>query len=405
MEVNKLDKVNIYASCNLSNDDYYSMSLLYQPLIGCQAVGIFLTFSSLLERNNLKSENFFHSNLFDILNISNEDFIKERLKLEAIGLLETYLKDGELVYLLKQPLTPNQFLKDSTFGLYLYSKIGKVMYENLINHFKIDVIDKEQYENITVNFDEVFSSEVPDLETIDSKDLMLGRKPNNSIVIKHHEFDFESFLEVIDENYLEHGVTPAFRKTIVDTSYNYGFDEGDMASIYKQSLGKDGYFDVRAMKKKCHILFKVKTSADAPTLSVKEPVNQELLDTLCNVSIPALLDHHWPNYPKSYLMTVEQIFENIDLPREVITIMIYSVLKQKDGELPGLPYFKTVAKQWESSGIDTKETAFHHITNRTKAKPTIEKPKKTYAKKEPKVKTTDWADEYVKNIEEGFETL
>ncbi len=405
-ELTKLDKLNIYASCNLSNDDYYSLSLLYQPLIGSTSLGVYFTLNSLLERNNLKSESYFHHNLFDILNMDEKSFLDARLKLEAIGLMETFFKDDEYVYLLKQPLTPNQFLKDSTFGLYLCGTIGKVMYDILKNHFKIESIDRKSLENITINFNEVFSSEVPDLETIDKDTMMLGRKPNKSVKIENHEFDFEEFLCNIDDSYLENGVTPAFKKVIIDTSFVYGFDEGDMESLYKRSLGSDHYFDVKALRKAALELYNAKTNTKTPPIlsATVRDKNYFFMESVVNRSTPDFLESFSPNYPKSYLTTIDLLYRNIDLPREVVTTMIYYVLIIKEGVLPSVQYFKSMAKQWIDMDIITKDSAFEYVKNNP---PIAESEKKTksYTKKEPKLKTSDWAENNKKNIKEGFETL
>ncbi|MBO5711697.1 MAG: hypothetical protein J6R47_02560, partial [Acholeplasmatales bacterium] len=164
MEKKSLDKnskFNIYSTFTLSNDDVSVLSLLYTPLIGSDALMIYLGFQSLLERNNLKSEALIHQDLLDIYSITDKNFLLARYKLEAIGLLTTYVDaEGNYTYCLSAPLTAKNFIKDATLGLYLYSNVRKETFDYLFNHFKLEASNKSGMTNITKTFDEVFTSQV-----------------------------------------------------------------------------------------------------------------------------------------------------------------------------------------------------------------------------------------------------
>ena len=73
-------KLNIYASFTLSNDDVSALSLLYAPLIGSDAYMLYMGLHSLLERNNLKSEEMIHQDLFDIYSFTPSGFTKARIQ-------------------------------------------------------------------------------------------------------------------------------------------------------------------------------------------------------------------------------------------------------------------------------------------------------------------------------------
>ena len=49
------------------------------------------------------------------------------------------------------PFTAKNFIKDVALGLYLYSKLSQDTFDLICNHFKIEKIDKQSYENITKN--------------------------------------------------------------------------------------------------------------------------------------------------------------------------------------------------------------------------------------------------------------
>ena len=195
MAVKSIDstkKFNIYSNFTLSNDDVSVVSLLYTPLMGSDALMLYLGFQSLLERNNLKSEEIVHQDLFDIFSLTPASFLKARYKLEGIGLLITYEKnDGNFIYFLCPPLTAKNFIKDATLGLFLYSKIRKETFDYIYNHFKLEKFEKETANNITKSFDEVYSSEISNDSSYEKFGYILGKKPNKNIKIKDYGFDFD----------------------------------------------------------------------------------------------------------------------------------------------------------------------------------------------------------------------
>ena len=69
-----------------------------------------------------------------------------------------------------------------------------------------------------------------------------------------------------------------------------------------------------------------------------------------------------PNYPASYLATINEIYSKIDLERGVINCMICKVLRDKNGELPGIKYFEKVAESWIADNVLTTKDAIKYVT-------------------------------------------
>ena len=110
MEALAPKKLNIYSSFSLSSDDVSTLSLLYAPLIGSEAVMLYFGLQSLLERNNLKSEAYTHREIYDLFGLSEKLFLKARYQLEGIGLLTSYQAGEELIYVICPPLSPKNFI-------------------------------------------------------------------------------------------------------------------------------------------------------------------------------------------------------------------------------------------------------------------------------------------------------
>lgn len=359
-------KFNIYSSFTLSSDDVAVISLLYAPLMGSEALMLYLGFTSLLERNNLKSEEILHQDFLDIYSMSSLAFTKARIKLEGIGLLISYFKDDKYIYVLCPPLTAKNFIKDATLGLYLYSKIRKETFDYIYNHFKIEKIDKNSYENITKSFDEVYATQIDNDITYDKFKYILGKKPNRNIKIKNYNFDFELFVKEINQDFLETGVTKNFKDQICNLSFVYGFDEYEMIGLYNDSINKSGLYDYRLLKNKANNLFIYKKNMKAPKLVSKDDnviQNDELVSYLENTNPAVLLEDVVPNYPDKYLTIITDIYTNIELPRGVLNCMILKVLKDKSGELPTLTYFKKVSQSWIKDNVFTTIDAIRYVTS------------------------------------------
>ena len=359
-------KFNIYSSFTLSNDDVAVISLLYTPLMGSDALMLYMGFNSQLERNNLKSEELIHQDFLDIYSLSALNFTKARIKLEGIGLLISYeTSDKNYVYVLCPPLTAKNFIKDATLGLYLYSKIRRETFDYLYNHFKIEKLDKNKYVNITKSFDEVYTSQITNEITFDKFKYILGKKPNKNIRIKDYKFDFDIFVKGINQDFLDTGVTKNFKEQVCNLAFVYGFDEYEMISLYQDSINKSGVYDYRLLKTKANNLFIYKRNMKAPKLIEKDEnlvSNDDLTSYLEKTSADVLLDDIVPNYPEKYLQTINDIYANIELPRGVLNCMIIKVLKEKGGDLPSLNYFKKMSETWIKDNVFTTVDAIKYVT-------------------------------------------
>ena len=117
--------------------------MLYQPIIGYMAVSLYFTLVDDLE-NNSTSSDLTHHHLMSIMQLRLEDILIAREKLEAVGLLKTYLKKGSVnnyVYLIYSPISANEFFNHPILNIVLYNNIGKKEYDkdkNYLKYLKLD---------------------------------------------------------------------------------------------------------------------------------------------------------------------------------------------------------------------------------------------------------------------------
>ena len=234
MKVDKLDKFKLITYQNIDIDERNVVTLLYQPLIGCNAFSLYLILWSLIDRSRLKTPEYHHSKLFDLADISPSKFITIRKKLEAIGLLVVYQNEDLLLYELMAPLSAEEFIKDGSLGAYLFSKIGKANFDEIISLFRISSIEKTGFKNITTNFDEVFDSVPSPIETEDS---FLNR--SKSRITINNNFDFDIFFEGLSKNFVDHRkITSRVKEKISRLSYVYNLDEFTMQKVFMDAVLK-----------------------------------------------------------------------------------------------------------------------------------------------------------------------
>ena len=140
-----------------------------------------------------------------------------------------------------------------------------------------------------------------------------------------------------------------------------------MASLYSQSINKNQLFDYRILKKKANTLFVYLRNMQAPKLVDKQESlggDTNLISWLDTSSPAAILDVVSPNYPPSYLETINEIYQALGntLPVGVINCMIIKTLRDKGGDLPAVTYFKKVADSWISDSVLSTKDAVKYLT-------------------------------------------
>jgi replication initiation and membrane attachment protein len=134
---------------------------LYLPVIGDRPFALYLKLFSFIGTSNI------HQELFELLDISTEkNFLINRKKLEAVGLLKTTLLEKQVTYQLKKPLNGEDFFRNEILYSLLLHKIGELY----LNKIKDRYFTKNEYGiDISANVQDAFGKF--ELVKVDSKDL------------------------------------------------------------------------------------------------------------------------------------------------------------------------------------------------------------------------------------------
>ena len=130
------DSYTVINKTLLTDLDKKNLINLYEPIVGCLAISLYLTLWSDLDKTETISKDFTHHHLMTFLK-AKLDYIKEaRESLEAVGLIKTYIKQDKdinhYIYELYSPISAYDFFNHPVLNVVLYNNIGENEYKNLV---------------------------------------------------------------------------------------------------------------------------------------------------------------------------------------------------------------------------------------------------------------------------------
>lgn len=231
------DFLEVRLASMIADYDRDTLSNLYQPMIGFEALSLYMTLWS--EANNEKvSPLCTHEQVFLRMRMPASAFVDARKYLEATGLLKTFVSEGNdfkiYHYELYAPKSPSGFFDDTL----LYGMLIRSIGENNANRLKkIYVLDTHQDygKEITASFAEVFHPELNDSSFVEAAESKGGVKGRNRGKIKG-AFSYEQFFNSLKE--ISQLKESAFRKEemkeIERLSTLNGVDENEAANLVNQ---------------------------------------------------------------------------------------------------------------------------------------------------------------------------
>ena len=238
---------------------------LYQPIIGSKAISLYLTLLNDLEKKYI-TETFTHHHLLSVLQMSLNDIKISREKLEGVGLLKTYLKKDNInnyVYVLYNPISANEFLNHPILNIVLYNNVGKKEYERIVENYKIPRISLKDYEDITLSFNEVFTS-VSSNSFITNEDLTMKNKNKLSF---SNFFDMDLLISGINEKLnVEKVFNEEVKDLILNLSFIYKLDVATMQNLIRASLNEKGMIDKESLRKSARNYYRFEHSGNLPSI-------------------------------------------------------------------------------------------------------------------------------------------
>ncbi len=354
----------------LNNESRLILIKLYQPIIGSVAISLYFTLWSNLDASQIISAEYTHHSLMAEMRIKLEDILEAREKLEAIGLLKTYIKKGNInsyIYELYSPLEPSEFIDNPILATTLISNIGKAEYEKVLNIFKVPSIDLEDYKDVSTSFSDAFEV-TNSLEIYDGKDV---RKIKQVDLLVDESIDLNSLLALIPNEILNHrSITKDTKSLIYKLAYIYNLDEGELSELIRNSVNEKKIIDKDLLRSNCHNYYTFEHQNTTPSLVYKKQPeylrtkvsdgsrkSKQIYTFETTSPYDFLTGKNKGIKPsKKELLLVENLMVDYELTPGVVNVLVDYVLRINDNKLTR-NFVLTIANQWKRSNIKTVEEA------------------------------------------------
>ncbi len=370
------DFLEVRLASLIADFDRETLSNLYQPMIGYEALALYMTLWS--EANNEKvSPLCTHEQLFLRMRIPAGAFVEARKYLEATGLLRTFIAKGQdfkiYHYELYAPKSPRGFFDDTLLYGMLIKSIGETNATRLKNIYLVE--PKQDYgEEITAKFAEVYHPHFNDdafLEAAGEDNKIKGR---NSGKIKG-QFSYELFFKALSEisQIKESAFSKEEMKEIERLATLNGVSEKDAALIVNQLYDATKPKGERIDFKKLTRIMQEKTDGkyrrNGKNNETESPnLNAGVTDLAKKIN---LMETKSPKDYLSYLQggtkpasadlkLINDLSKNYNLPNPVINAIVDYVLYKNDNVL-SRPYAEKVAVSLVRENIKTAVDAMNYL--------------------------------------------
>ena len=417
MEKYNLVPADTYVVVNktiLHNEDRKIITSLYLPIIGTDAVMLYFTLWADLDNSEILSSEFSHQKLVSSLRITINELQTSFDKLEAIGLIKAFIKEGNVnnyIYEIFSPVSASEFLSHPILNIVLYSNVGKREYDNLVKAFKIPRLNTSNYKDITKSFNDVFES-----TSMTSYDLSLEdiRKYNKLKLNINSNFDFNFLISSMPKNLdTSKMFSKDIKELIINLSFIYDIDAIKMANIVKVSLNDNGSINRESLRKNSRNFYQFSNGGLLPTIIdnnqpeyLRKPIGDtsrraKMIYTFETISPRELLiNKNNGNEPtRRDLKLIEDLLVDYKLKPGVVNVLLDYAINVNNKKLTR-GFVETIAGEWQRKGIETVEDAMNNCEKVHK-----KSSKRNYKDDNVNMKTPDWFDKEIdkSNVSDGEE--
>ncbi|WLV23761.1 DnaD domain protein [Aciduricibacillus chroicocephali] len=355
----------------------FSLSHLYQPLSGIEAVALYRT---LLDETVFPSAApKTHHHLMNYLNLPLDQIYEARLKLEALGLLRTFEGESSGVrifhYELLPPLAPAAFFKEAALAGMLLQQLG----EHKFSHLETLVMPKrqrtEQDTEVTATFDEVFGKKISGYTPVNgSKQEKVERGPRTSKDI----VDFNWLAQSLKQQMLPYSkiLSEGNRRVISQMASLHGLHVIELEKAIYWALTEENEIDQKKFSEACLDL----ADENARQGERAKPVPEQLPANSAAKEATKIEGRKGTLLYKFETMTPRELLEDFSngnsasrqdlrmisdimiaqgLEAPVMNVLIHYTLLQKDMKLPKA-YLEKIASNWSRAKLKTAKEAIEY---------------------------------------------
>lgn len=400
MKVNVLpaDTFIVVNKTILNDTDRKNIIMLYQPIIGHNAVSLYFTLWTYLDKHEIISSETTHHQLITSMQLKLSEIVEAREKLEAIGLLKTFVRKTNInsfVYQIYSPISAYEFLNNPVLSVTLYNNVGKTEYERIIEYYKVPKISLKDYEEITLSFTDVFkSTNISNTEKLEN----INSYNTNPLSISS-KIDINNILSMLpSEIFNERSLTKETKDLINKIAFIYNYDDTKISELIRVSLNDKKIIDKALLKQNARKYYQFENNGRLPSVIyrtqpayLKKPTGDTSIKAKAiyqfeNTTPYDFLAGKYKNGKpsKSDISVLEYLLLDMNLNAGVVNVLIDYVLKINNNKLTK-NFVDAIASQWAKSKVETVEEAMAIAEKEYKKKKVVKK-----------VDTPVWFD---KNIE------
>lgn len=357
---------------DLSDEQYQALYQLYQPIIGIEALSLYMTLYHQIAFHDRHS----HHYLMQLLNQSLTTIYDARIKIEAIGLLETYRFEDDQQTLydfhLKPPMTPVSFIADDVLSQMLYHQIGKQKFQSL----KLKILERTSFnpsgEPITHTFSDVFLHQPVDIEVDDiDETTAINQYAKTSDWMKDTVVDFDWLSQNLQSRMLNEDVilSRENQRFINQMAVLYNLSNSEVDKLLQWSIDSEHRLDKETFKEACLDAIDVQPSkqrvitqrerlkkSEATDSNKVAPQSKkarfiEQMETLSPKELIEDLSGE-AEASKQDIKMIADIMEKQALPPGVMNVLIHYVMLKSDMKL-SRAYMEKIASHWARKQIKT----------------------------------------------------
>lgn len=371
-ELQPIDAYTIMLAHPFTDYDRQLVTLFYQPLIGRDAMSLFMTLWADAEQQENLVYNHYH--LMNILTMPLGPVFEARISLEAIGLLRTSRKKSgdarEFLYELLPPLDAKAFFADPLLSTFLFSKIGEQSYRGLRARFSLDLKRDNDFEDVSRTFLDVYTP-IQKGTIIDEVADFKGRTESLGVPFVQTDFDFDLLQSGLSEQMVPQAALSTVSKAMIaKLAFLYTLNPLDMQKVVIMALDEDLKLPEERLRKAASEFYKMNITKQPPQLQkvfVQEPPQQsaELKSRgdanayyLENTSpIEILRELRGGKEPLSVdVELAERLVNTYELSYGVVNTLLQYVYLRNDGKLTN-KYVERIASHWANKKLETAEAA------------------------------------------------
>lgn len=412
----------------LSQEDNRVLNLLYQPIIGSKAYTLFL---NLLMNHHEFAKTNNHFALMDLMNEGGPSLYESRIRLEAIGLLKTYVRKIDTgyhyIYIIQPVLPAHAFLSDDVLSILLLDRVGEARFNRLVNMFSIDHGHLNDFTDISKNYvdvfhirSEAFVTEEPLLNHVKEQ---VEIPEANVPQIDNVAFDWEFFMDNLSAYHLNQAFLKDNLKEIVLMYHSlYGIDELEMSNLVKRHIDHvTDQIDIKSFKQQVYSQYHQanRTKHNKPKATLEQvsqhqvknyekqlrsqglSQNEITLIITCEQNPPlvflkALKEQKGGFVAGNERWAIENLKKNSNLSNSVINVLIHYLLVVLKHDSINQNLLNTVANNWAQNKVTTAVEALAQAKafKEEKQKPKQNQSyKKSYQAPVRKETLPDWAKE------------